>query len=59
MQLLRSDAALAVKLLWAFVQVFSERLRHTNEVVTGLRDVMEQLTLARADGGVPPPFQEG
>jgi serine/threonine protein phosphatase PrpC len=44
MQLLRSDATLAVKLLWAFVQVFSERLRHTTDVLSGLRDVMARLS---------------
>ena len=60
MQLMRSDAALAVKLLWAFVQVFSERLRQTTGVVTSLQSAMERLSLPRLEGvGLPPPFEEG
>jgi serine/threonine protein phosphatase PrpC len=35
--LMRKDALLAVKLLWAFLQVLSERLRLTNEELSGVR----------------------
>ena len=35
--LMRRDSLLAVKLLWAFMQVLSERLRATNEELSGVR----------------------
>ena len=62
LKLMRRDSLLAVKLLWSFVQVLSERLRNTNEALT---DVKHELDAARAkmDGTVggkggtsPPPF---
>jgi serine/threonine protein phosphatase PrpC len=59
MQLLRTDATLAVKLLWAFVQVSSERLRHTTEIVTGLQHAVERLSMSPPeDVPLPPPFEE-
>jgi len=64
LKLMRRDSLLAVKLLWSFVQVLSERLRSTNEA---LADVKLELDQARArlihdpnattDAGMsPPPF---
>jgi len=62
LKLMRRDSLLAVKLLWSFVQVLSERLRNTNEALT---DVKHELDAARAKmdgtvggkgGGGPPPF---
>ncbi len=38
--LLRRDSLLAVKLLWAFLQILSERLRATNEELSGVRSVL-------------------
>ena len=51
LKLMRRDSLLAVKLLWSFVQVLSERLRNTNEA---LSEVKHELDLARKsanDGG--------
>jgi serine/threonine protein phosphatase PrpC/CRP-like cAMP-binding protein len=53
LKLMRRDSLLAVKLLWSFVQVLSERLRNTNE---GLADLKSELDLARrhtSDPGRP------
>lgn len=38
--LLRRDSLLAVKLLWAFLQILSERLRATNEELSGVRSAL-------------------
>ena len=64
LKLMRKDSLLAVKLLWSFVQVLSERLRNTNEALTGLkleRDAVRAKTtqpaldtVAKKSG--PPPF---
>jgi hypothetical protein len=49
---MRKDSLMAVKLLWAFTLVLSERLRSTNETVVHLRDEVERLRSAV-------PFGEG
>ena len=36
LKLMRRDSLLAVKLLWSFVQVLSDRLRKTNDALTGM-----------------------
>jgi serine/threonine protein phosphatase PrpC/CRP-like cAMP-binding protein len=60
LKLMRREALLAVKLLWSFVQVMSERLRNTNEALTELRAEVDVLR-ARNDGAgsakKPPPFE--
>jgi serine/threonine protein phosphatase PrpC len=43
LKLMRKDSLLAVKLLWSFVQVMSERLRNTNEALSGLKHEVERL----------------
>ncbi|GAC1346236.1 MAG: hypothetical protein NVSMB23_23520 [Myxococcales bacterium] len=50
LKLMRRDSLLAVKLLWSFVQVLSERLRTTNE---GLADLKSELDLARRHASDP------
>ena len=45
--LMRREPVLAVKLLWAFVQVLSQRLRQTN---TELSEALSELTAAAAGG---------
>jgi hypothetical protein len=49
MNLMRRESVLAVKLLWAFVQVLSQRLRQTN---AELSEALQELTTA------PPPSSE-
>jgi serine/threonine protein phosphatase PrpC len=46
LKLMRKDSLMAVKLLWAFTLVLSERLRSTNETVVHLRDEVERLRSA-------------
>lgn len=61
LKLMRKESLLAVKLLWSFVQVLGERLRNTNEALSGLAHEVEKL---RADSEPefevlpppPPPF---
>jgi serine/threonine protein phosphatase PrpC len=59
LKLMRRDSLLAVKMLWSFVQVLSERLRNTNEALTGLKTEMERLRslsdMAGVDAAEPPP----
>jgi serine/threonine protein phosphatase PrpC len=43
LQLMRRDSLLAVKLLWSFVQVMSERLRNTNDALAELKSEIENL----------------
>jgi PPM family protein phosphatase len=60
LRLMRRDSLLAVKLLWSFVQVLSERLRTTNEALTGLKSELDRARTAadsqEGGGGTPPPF---
>ncbi len=68
LKLMRRDSLLAVKLLWSFVQVLSERLRNTNEALADLR---RELDAVRGDEpgapaaptpppppSMPPPFEQ-
>jgi CRP-like cAMP-binding protein len=50
LKLMRRDSLLAVKLLWSFVQVLSERLRNTNDALTDLKHELDQV---RADATDP------
>ena len=65
LKLMRRDSLLAVKLLWSFVQVLSERLRNTNEALADLKHELDQVRQKATDdtgtsGGssrsTPPPF---
>ncbi|MBS2024064.1 MAG: Stp1/IreP family PP2C-type Ser/Thr phosphatase [Deltaproteobacteria bacterium] len=65
LKLMRRDSLLAVKLLWSFVQVLSERLRNTNEALSELKHELDQVRQAATDpmgemkvgsGSAPPPF---
>ncbi|HEX4386588.1 MAG TPA: cyclic nucleotide-binding domain-containing protein, partial [Myxococcales bacterium] len=64
LKLMRRDSLLAVKLLWSFVQVMSERLRNTNEALTDLKSELETVRARTAEGittgpakkSGPPPF---
>ena len=63
LKLMRRDSLLAVKLLWSFVQVLSERLRNTNDALTDIKHELDDVR-ARTDASVevkpgksgPPPF---
>jgi len=63
LKLMRRDSLLAVKLLWSFVQVLSERLRNTNVALTDIKQELDAVR-ARSDASVdgppgksgPPPF---
>jgi hypothetical protein len=60
LKLMRREAPLAVKLLWSFVQVMSERLRNTSEALTELRTEVEVLRARNSGAGSakkPPPFE--
>ena len=39
--LIRTEAIIATKLLWSFVQVLSTRLRETNEALQGARKELD------------------
>ena len=65
LKLMRRDSLLAVKLLWSFVQVMSERLRNTNDVLTDLKMELDQVRARATDPMLesvapkksgPPPF---
>ena len=61
LKLMRRDPVLSVKLLWSFVQVLSERLRNTNEALTGLKAELDRARTAEPQaggGGSAPPFGE-
>jgi len=58
LKLMRKDSLMAVKLLWAFTQVLSERLRQTNETVVLLKDEVERLRSATGPDWAPAPFGE-
>jgi hypothetical protein len=65
---MRRDSLLAVKLLWSFVQVLSDRLRNTNEALSDLKreldvvrkqasDAINDATHGLGSGGrTTPPF---
>ena len=63
LKLMRRDSLLAVKLLWSFVQVLSERLRNTNDALTDIKHELDNVR-ARSDSSLdvvpgksgPPPF---
>jgi serine/threonine protein phosphatase PrpC/CRP-like cAMP-binding protein len=66
LKLMRRDSLLAVKLLWSFVQVLSERLRNTNEALADVKHELDQARLKTTDAGntgrggsTPPPFGHG
>ena len=65
LKLMRRDALLAVKLLWSFVQVLSERLRNTNDALTTLNMELDRIRAKTTDPALesiaskksgPPPF---
>jgi len=59
LKLMRKDSLLSVKLLWSFLQVLSERLRTSNEALSGLKGEVERLRgEATAPGSVPAPRQD-
>jgi serine/threonine protein phosphatase PrpC/CRP-like cAMP-binding protein len=51
LKLMRRDSLLAVKLLWSFVQVLSERLRNTNEALADLKHELDHVRDQSADDG--------
>ena len=65
LKLMRRDSLPAVKLLWSFVQVMSERLRNTNDALTDLKMELDQVRARATDPMLemvqpkksgPPPF---
>ena len=57
LKLMRRDSLLAVKLLWSFVQVLSERLRNTNDALTDIKLELDQIRARSTDpmlGDAPP-----
>jgi CRP-like cAMP-binding protein len=66
LKLMRRDSLLAVKLLWSFVQVLSERLRNTNDALADLKSELDDVRARANDpvldsvgpkkSGGPPPF---
>lgn len=63
LKLMRRDSLLAVKLLWSFVQVLSERLRNTNDALADMKNELDQARAGMFGGGAggkggatPPPF---
>ena len=50
LKLMRRESLLAVKLLWSFVQVLSERLRSTNEALTGVKVELDELRAPKKPG---------
>jgi serine/threonine protein phosphatase PrpC/CRP-like cAMP-binding protein len=63
LKLMRRDSLLAVKLLWSFVQVLSERLRNTNEALADVRHELDEARAKMLDqnagtqhAGATPPF---
>ncbi|MFL5278510.1 MAG: Stp1/IreP family PP2C-type Ser/Thr phosphatase [Myxococcales bacterium] len=51
LRLMRKDPLIAVKLLWSFVQVLSERLRNTNDALADLRQELDEARNRDATGG--------
>jgi hypothetical protein len=50
LKLMRREPLLAVKLLWSFVQVLSERLRTTNDAFTSVKVELDELRTPRQRG---------
>ena len=68
LKLMRRDALLAVKLLWSFVQVLSERLRNTNDALAGIKTELDHVRNKAVDESLDevaakprgaPPFGQG
>ncbi|MFL5445380.1 MAG: cyclic nucleotide-binding domain-containing protein, partial [Myxococcales bacterium] len=51
LRLMRKDPLIAVKLLWSFVQVLSERLRNTNDALADLRQELDEARNRDPSGG--------
>jgi serine/threonine protein phosphatase PrpC/CRP-like cAMP-binding protein len=58
LKLMRRDSLLAVKLLWSFVQVLSERLRNTNDALTTLNSELDQIRARTTDSALAPVTQK-
>ncbi len=64
LKLMRRDSLLAVKLLWSFVQVLSERLRNTNDALSNLKHELDDVRARTTEPSLdvipgksgPPPF---
>jgi PPM family protein phosphatase len=64
LKLMRRDSLLAVKLLWSFVQVLSERLRNTNDALFDLKHELDDVRSRASEPSLdvipgksgPPPF---
>src|SRR5207245_2313238 len=54
LKLMRRDSLLAVKLLWSFVQVLSERLRNTNDALTDLKQELDAVRARTTDTMLDP-----
>ena len=50
LKLMRRESLLAVKLLWSFVQVLSERLRSTNEALTSVKVELDEVRAPKKPG---------
>src|SRR5438105_3982744 len=53
LRLMRKDPLIAVKLLWSFVQVLSERLRNANGALADLKQELDQTRREPGGGGEP------
>src|SRR4051812_10720388 len=53
LRLMRKDPLIAVKLLWSFVQVLSERLRNTNDALADLRQELDEAHRGTGNGSAP------
>jgi serine/threonine protein phosphatase PrpC/CRP-like cAMP-binding protein len=53
LRLMRKDPLIAVKLLWSFVQVLSERLRNTNDALADLKQELDEARGEPGDGSEP------
>jgi hypothetical protein len=50
---MRKDPLIAVKLLWSFVQVLSERLRNTSDALADLKQELDEARGEPGDGNEP------
>jgi len=53
LRLMRKDPLIAVKLLWSFVQVLSERLRNTSDALADLKRELDEARGGTDDGNAP------